>query len=335
MLRRRLLQGTLASASVVGLGAALDSGIAGAVLGRSVVALGYVGNPCEAATFAAPSSSIFHRNHLEARLVPFQNDDALIAAIAAGKVDGASTTLSALMKPLESGSDVRVVAGLHAGCLRVVAPEDVIMTRTFGSLKGATIATDRLHGPAMNLLSALLHRQGIDPRRDIAWRTYAVPDLEAALNAKAVDCVTASDPYGYVLLSDKEAEPFINTSDGGFSCGAGIGGGHHCFLALSGRFVDAHPSIAASLTRAYLDMSGAIGRGVGPAALATVRGGYTFADLYTTIAMLSSYNWTSSTDFVLEELELTANDFRRAGLLKRTTDPQQLADRAFADVLHG
>lgn len=49
--------------------------------------------------------------------------------------------------------------------------------------------------------------------------------------------------------------------------------------------------------------------------------------------MLSSYNRTTCTDFVLQELELTAHDFRRAGLLKVTTDPEQLAERAFAEVL--
>ena len=257
----------------------------------------------------------------------------MIAAIATGTVDAASVTLPALLRPLESGVDVRVVAGLHAGCLRVVAPEDVIMG--IGTLKGAKIATDRLHSPAMNLLSALLRRQGIDPQHDVSWHVYAISEVEAALDSRAVDCVTASDPLGYFLLVDKKAEPFINTADGGFSCGAGIGGAHHCFLALNGRLVDSRPSVAASLTRAYLEATATIGRGVGPAALATVRGNYTFADLSTTIGMLSSYNWTSSTDSVLEELELTANDFRRAGLLKATTDPQQLADAAFADVLHG
>lgn len=334
MLRRRLLQGTVASAGVLGLGAALDAGLAGAALGRTRVTLGYVGNACEAATFTAPKSAIFRRNDLAARLVPFDSDEALVAAIAVGKVDAASVALPTLLGPLERGKNVRVGAGLHAGCLRVVAPEDVIM-RSFATLKGAKIATDRLHGPSMNLLSALMRRQGVDPQRDVRWHVYSPADLEPALQAKAVDCVAASDPLGYFLLVDKKAEPFIDTADGGFACGNGIGGGHHCFLALNGRLVDSRPAVAASLTRAYLGASAAIGRGVGPAALTTVRDGYAPFDLSATIGMLSSYKWEPSTDYVLQELELTANDFRRSGLLKSTTDPERLAERAFADVLHG
>jgi hypothetical protein len=50
--------------------------------------------------------------------------------------------------------------------------------------------------------------------------------------------------------------------------------------------------------------------------------------------MLSSYDWSASSDLALEEIELTARDFRRAGLLERSTDPYALASRAFADVLN-
>jgi hypothetical protein len=49
--------------------------------------------------------------------------------------------------------------------------------------------------------------------------------------------------------------------------------------------------------------------------------------------MLSSYDWIPSTNIVLEELELTARDFRRAGLLHRSTNPDELAARAFVDIL--
>ena len=333
MHRRRLLQGALASAGALALDTPLAS-MAAAAKGGSRIRLGYLGNPCEAITFGAPESAVFKGRRLSAQLVSFPSEGALIAAVGSGRVDAASMNLPALLAPLEAGSDVRVALGLHSGCLRVVAPDDVIV-RTFGNLKGATIATDRMHGPSMNLLSALLRRQGIDPRHDVTWRVYAIPDLEAALDSKAVDCVAASDPLGYLLLVDKKAEPYLNTADGGFSCGAGIGGGHHCFLTLHGGLVDTRPALAESITRAFLESSKALARGVGPAALTEVRGGYTFADLRTSIGLLSSYDWSASPDFVLQEVELTARDFRRAGLLKTSTDPERLANRAYADVLHG
>jgi NitT/TauT family transport system substrate-binding protein len=329
------LQAGVASAGALfGAGGALAPRLGAALPGRATVRLGYVGNPCEAATFAAPNSASFASARLEARLVGYRSDDELIAALGAGTVDAASVTLPALLRPIESGARVRVVAALHAGCLRVLAPNAAELW-SFADLKGKAIATDRLHGPAMNLLSALLYRQGIDPARDVSWHVYDASALEPALASKAVDCVAASDPLGYFLIVDKAAEPYVDTADGGFSCGGDIAHGHHCFLVMHAGLVETRPALAASLTRAYLGTSTALVHSVGPAALDEVRGQYVDTDMYATIGMLSSYDWRSSTDLVVEEIELTARDFRRAGLLQRGTDPYRLADRAFADVLHG
>ncbi len=338
MLRRHLVLGAIASGIVLGSGPALaatgQGGAAGA--GRRRVRLGHLANPCEVITFSAPASDVFHRNDLAAQLVAFQSEAALIAALGAGTIDAASMNLPALLAPLAAGSDVRVVAGLHSGCLRVVAPEAVTM-RINGSLKGATIATDRLHGASMDLLSALLRRQGVDPRHDVTWKVYGLndaPALEAALDAKAVQSVAAADPLAYLLLADKVVEPYFDVGTGGFSCGDGIGGGHHCFLAMAGRTVERHPDVAVALTRAYLETSKVLSRGVGPDALAEAQSPFAQVDLATTIAILSSYDWNAATDLVPQELELTANDFRRAGLLARSVDPERLADRAYANVLH-
>jgi NitT/TauT family transport system substrate-binding protein len=331
MQRRSFIAGSSA-AGAFALAGGFERGLAAEARPRTPVRLGYVGTPCEAITYTAPDSTIFRRHHLDARLTGFERESGLLAALSAGTIDAASLNLPALLGPLAAGSNVRVTAGLHAGCLRVVAPDDVVV-RALGNLKGASIAIDRLHSSSMNLLSALLQRQGIDPERDVRWRVYAPADMEAALDAKAIDCVAVADPVGYALIADKKAVPYLNTADGGFSCGDSIGRGHHCFLALSGRVVDAHPAVAAALTRAYLESSSALQHGVGGDALAEQRGGFVAGDLYGTIGMLSSYDWGASTDLVLEEIELTARDFRRAGLLPHSADPASLAERAFADVL--
>jgi NitT/TauT family transport system substrate-binding protein len=188
----------------------------------------------------------------------------------------------------------------------------------------------------MNLLSAILHRQGVDTLHDVTWRAYPLDDLEAALDAKAIGCVATADPLGYRILNDHKAEPYLDGADGaGFSCGGDIVAAHHCFLVLHAGLVSSRPAVAARLTRAYLAATAAIGAGVGPAGVVAVRGGFVATGLEDTVGMLASYDWRPSTDIVQEELELTARDFRRAGLLRPNTSPAELAERGFADVLHG
>jgi NitT/TauT family transport system substrate-binding protein len=319
--------GCIASAGVVGRARA---GAATPLATR--VRLGYWGSPCEAATFSAPRGTHFTARKLSAELVGFPSQRALIAALDRGTVDAASVNLAAVLEPLERRADVRVTAGLHAGCLRVLA-RDAIELNSLRDLKGTTVATDELHGPAMSLLSAIMLRAGIDPRTDVTWNVFNPPDLEAALDAKSVAAVATADPLGYGLLSDNKVQPYLDGTDGSFSCGGDIAPGHHCFLVVNGRLVDERPALAAAIVRAYLDTTADIGRGVGPAAV-TESTGPLAADIHQTLGMLSSYTWGASTAISLQELEITAHDFRRAGLLAASTDPQALAQRAFADVLH-
>jgi NitT/TauT family transport system substrate-binding protein len=335
MIRRTLLRSALAAAGLYVAGdLKAEFAFASSASGSTRVRLGYVGNPCEAATFVAPGAPSFEHARLAASLTGYASDEALIAALAAGAVDAASVTLPALMKPLANGADVRVVAGLHAGCLRVVAPETAQLD-TLADLRGKTIATDRLHGPAMNLLAALLRRHDLDPERDVTWKVFEMSALLAALDGKDVACVAASDPLGYFLIAEKVAQPYLDTADGGFSCGGDIAHGHHCFLAMSGKIVEERPAIATALARAYVATSDGLTRHPGSAAVSEVRGGYIGGDMYQTIGMLSSYDWSASSDLALEEIELTARDFRRAGLLRRDTDPYALASRAFVDIASG
>lgn len=295
------------------------------------VRLGTSGNVCDAATVAAPRSSAFRLHGLTVTLVPFVTDEALIAALHSGSVDAASVHLPALLKPLEHGADVRVAAGLHAGCLRVLVGDAAELT-WIGDVQGTTIATDQLHGSSMKLLWAILRRQGLDPKSAVAWRVYDQSTLESALDRQTVTCVATSDPLGYDLLLAQKARTYPVNPTGGFFCGSSTSAGHHCFLALCGALVDRRPHIAEAITRAYLDLSEALGRACQAAELSTVYGPFV-ADLDATLAMLSSYTWNPSAQYVFQEVEVTARDFRRAGLLNATTDPEDLAERACADII--
>jgi NitT/TauT family transport system substrate-binding protein len=329
MLRSRFLAG-LAAAATTPPGTSAASGPS-APARFSRVRLGYVGNVCEAVTVTAPTSLAFVGEKLAAERVRFGSEDEVAAALGAGTIDAASMNLPSLIAGLDRGDRLRVAAGLHSGCMSVLA-RDVFAFDRPADLKGKTIGTDRLDGPAMHLLMALLAKQGLDPHRDVVWRGYSARELDAALQAKAVNCIAVADPLGYELQTAHRVEPFLDTASGGFSCGDDLATSHQCFLALAGSLVAGRPAVAAALTRAYIDSSAMFGGGVQAAQLDAVYGPFRESRGETT-GMLASYSWHASTDFVLEEIELTARDFQRAGLLRAQLDPMDFARRAFADVL--
>jgi NitT/TauT family transport system substrate-binding protein len=298
--------------------------------GFTRVRLGYAGNVCEAVTITAPGGPAFFNESLSAELVPFGSQGALAGALNAGAVDAASMNLPSLIGALDRGCRVRVAAGLHTGCMSVLARDGFGLYRPL-DLKGQTVGTDRLGSPPMNLLMAILARQGLDPRREVGWREYSPGGLDSALQGDAVNCVAVSDPIAYELQAAHRAGPFLDTAGGGFSCGADIVSGHHCFLVFADGLVERRPSLAAALTRAYLKGSIAFGSDVKSAQADAIHG-HSRGHRRETMGMLSSYTWRASTDFVVEELELTARDFQKAGLLRTKTDPMAFAERAFAPM---
>ena len=59
------------------------------------------------------------------------------------------------LKPLEQGFDVKLTAGTHGGCMRLLAAADGPVTDLV-SLKGKTIATGDMASPAKNFFSIML-----------------------------------------------------------------------------------------------------------------------------------------------------------------------------------
>jgi NitT/TauT family transport system substrate-binding protein len=101
---------------------------------------------------------------------------------------------------------------------------------------------------------------------------------------------------------------------------------------MRGALVRERPRVAAALTWAWRDATRWVGEHIADAARIAVDKKYVSGDAATTEAVLSTYGWHPSADLAFKEIELTARDFKRAGLLDRGTDPEDLAERVYADI---
>jgi NitT/TauT family transport system substrate-binding protein len=301
------------------------------VLGRTV-RVGWTGSLCEAATFAAHDAGFFAHEGLDVELVKLRDQREAIDAIASGQIDATAGLLYAWLTPIERGLDVRLSAGLHGGCVRLIAGRDTGITE-LESVKGATIATDRIGGPAMNFFSSLLNKRGIDPGKDVRWRAYAPSAFGAALESGEAHVLAAGDPDAYRLVLGGQAVSITDTLSAGiFYCDRGIAHSHSCYTILRGDLVRSQPRAAAALTWAWSGATRWVRSNLDEAARMTAARISTGGDAAAAAAFLASYGWHPSADLALEEIELTARDFKRANLLDPRTDPLSLAERAYADV---
>ncbi len=97
------------------------------------------------------------------------------------------------LKPLEQGFDVKITAGLHGGCMRLLGAKATGITDV-ASLKGKTIAISDHASPAKNFFGLLLAKAGIDPETEVEWRPHPIDLLNLAVEKGEAQALAASDP---------------------------------------------------------------------------------------------------------------------------------------------
>jgi NitT/TauT family transport system substrate-binding protein len=283
---------------------------------------------CTAAAPLAKEQGIFARHGLDVEFVNFGGStEALLEAIATGKADGGIGMALRWLKPLEQGFDVKITAGLHGGCLRLLGSKVAGITE-IGALKGKTIAISDQASPAKNFFGLVLAKAGIDPENGVEWRQYPADLLNLAVEKGEAQALADADPRTWIWLKDPRFAEVSTNLAGEYATRT------CCVVALRGSLIRDERAIATALTRAILEGGHAVHGN--PEAAAQAFSGYggkgSIQDL---AAMLRSQQHGHSPvgASLKEQLALYGDELKQVNVLKRTTDSAKFAERIYADVL--
>jgi NitT/TauT family transport system substrate-binding protein len=293
-------------------------------LARRTYRVAWVGGTCEAFTYAAFAKHLWVREGINVELVHLA-PPAVTEAVATGKVDAAGGILYNYLKPIEQGVDVRLAAGMHGGCLRMVAGAHTGI-KTFADLKGKTIGTDSIGGSAMNFFSVALAKVGLNPTTDVSWRVYPPPQFGTALARGEIQAIASLDPFPYLLTQQGKAVEIGSNMTGMFAnrfC---------CVAALHGALVRNDPKSAAALTRGMMNGSRYTGRHIPEVAQIEVQYKFVPVGVATVERLLRSYTWHPSATALKAQIEQGARDYKLTGFLDKKTDPVALARKAYVDI---
>ncbi|HEX8595788.1 MAG TPA: ABC transporter substrate-binding protein [Pseudomonas sp.] len=202
---------------------------------------------CLAPVVIAHGQGFFKKHNLEVELVNFGNStEVLLEAIATGKADAGVGMALRWLKALEQGFDVKLTAGTHGGCLRLLSAVNGSISQ-LEDLKGKAIGVTDMASPDRNFFSILLKKHGIDPVRDIEWRLYPADLLGTALERGEVQAVSGSDPFMYRLIKSGQARELSTNlveEYANLSC---------CVVGVTGKLVREDKRVAAALTQAILE----------------------------------------------------------------------------------
>lgn len=284
---------------------------------------------CLSPVFVALEQGIFNKYGLDVELVNFgASTEALLEAIATGKADGGVGMALRWLKALEQGFDVKITAGTHGGCSRLVALKSTGIT-SLKELKGKVIGVSDLASPGKNFFSILLHKEGIDPVADVEWRAYPGELLTLAAEKGEIDAIADGDPKAFFWLRDGNYVQVASNLDHGFESRV------CCIVGLTGSLVRERQPIASALTRALLeaqDLTVAKPELAARAFLPQAPKDKTEQDMVEVLLGQTHNHNPVGTD-LKREIALYAQELRDVRVFKSSTDPQAFAERVYADVL--
>lgn len=272
----------------------------------------------------------FERHGLDIDLVNFGGStDQLLEGVATGKSDVAEGMVLRWLKPLESGFDVKLVAGLHGGCSYLVASREAGIT-DFATIRGKTIGVADFASPDKNLYSIVLRRKGIDPERDVEWKQYPTDMMPVAVQKGEIQAYVAGDPLVYLQVQRSEGKLFrlASNASGDFAdrtC---------CVLGLRGSLLRQDPEAARAVTLALLEACHDVHINPDRAVGYFSRYAPQSVPLASLSEMLQSYSFASQPvgDGFRRQIALYAQELKDAGVLKPGTDPERYARKITADI---
>jgi NitT/TauT family transport system substrate-binding protein len=149
---------------------------------------------------------------------------------------------------IEEGVKVKVVEGLHFGCITIVVPEGSTI-KTAADLKGKKIGVDEIGGTPHQVASLWVENAGLKAKdnQDVTFVPFSDGNLEIEAAEKGeIDAAAIWDPFGALAV---EEHGFTKIFD--LSTDPLFAGKYCCFLYASEKVLAEDPEKVRALLRAY------------------------------------------------------------------------------------
>src|SRR5437870_2724812 len=230
------------------------------------------------------------------------------------------------LKPVEQGLDVKFTGGIHRGCLRVQAATKGNI-RTIQDLRGKRIGVPGMGTPPFIFANRVLGANGIDPSKEISWLVFPAGELGLALDKGEVDAVADSEPIGSLLIADGKVRNIADQA-----ADAPYRDEYCCAVLANGRFLARNPKACAAATRALLKAAKWVETNPAAAAKLSVEKKYLASTVEQNSVAISHLRYIPSVSGAETAVKLAAAEMKIAGMLSPSTDPEDLARRAFVHL---
>jgi NitT/TauT family transport system substrate-binding protein len=293
--------------------------------GPMKIRVGYIGLTCEAPIFTAVEKGFFKEENLDVELVKceWQNYKDVLAL---GGYDITHHLVMYFLKPIEQGLDIKFTAGIHRGCLRVQASTKGDI-HTIKDLRGKRIGVPGMGTPPFIFANRVLGANGIDPKTEITWLVFPAGELGLALDKGEVDAVADAEPIGSMLIAQGKVRKIADQVED-----APYKDEYCCAVIVNGKFLAKNPKATAAATRAMLKAAKWVEANPAAAAKLSVEKKYLASNVEQNAIAISKIRYNPSVAGAEKAVKMASAEMKRAGMLSPTTDPDDLAKRAFVHL---
>lgn len=288
------------------------------------VKLGYTPSLCQAPLFIAKEKDFYKEAGVNVELVPVDGAHAN-EAIGSGKIDAMQTLVMKTIKPWQNGLPVKATAGIHSGCVRVVARNDGSV-KTVADLKGKKLGVAGLADTGTIVAQRALKLSGVNTTPDNMEVELVVVDrnsLPQALQSGQVDAIAMTDPvgalaekqYGFKTIVDTATSPEFKNE-------------YCCDLVVADKLLKEHPEAAKRLTLAVMKGALYVHQNLDDSVKILADKKYVSGDPEFNKSLLATYNYKPSVKGGYTALQDSSQDLGELGLVN-PTDGKKFADQYF------
>src|SRR5688572_17650819 len=291
----------------------------------SKIRVGYIGLTCEAPIFTAVEKGFFKEEGLNVSLVKCEWAN-YKDVLALGGFDITHHLVMYFLKPVEQGVDVKFTGGIHRGCLRVQAGVKGNI-RSIKDLRGKRIGIPGMGTPPFIFANRVLGANGIDAKKDVTWLVFPAGELGLALDKGEVDAVADSEPIGSMLIASSKVRNIADqATDSPYK------DEYCCAVLVNGKFLAKNPAATAGATRALLKAAKWVEANPAAAAKLSVEKKYLASTAEHNAVAISHLRYVPSVSGAETAVKLASAEMKIAGMLSPSTDPDELAKKAFVHL---
>ncbi len=251
----------------------------------------------------------------------------LIQALATRKAEAGPGLLYDWLKPIEQGFDVKLFAGSHGGCQRLLVKKDSGI-KDLAGLKGKTIGTFDVMSPSRVAFSVALAKAGVDPERDVTWKVFPFDLVAEGVARGEADAVAHMDPCAFSYEKQHGFLKIYDTQSGSFQdrvC---------CVLGVNGDYYESNKDAIRRVAAANLEIHQYTAKHPDEVAkwyFDTLKPGLPLEDLTEVLSSFTYHNHWFGKDLV-KEVQIGYEDLKLTGVADAGTDPEEISKRITVDI---